>query len=100
GEEYEVNNAEFLERAWSGHLVIYANAGKIRKDSGELPKRHYGNLVDYAALLWLLKQPGPRYLMTDIAFTGPDALAARATNLLKDAEQKKRIIRFNSMHEL
>ena len=100
GDKTESTNEEYLDSQWSGHLVIYANAGKIRKNSGELPKRHCGNLVDYAALVWLLKQPGPRYLMTDMGFTGTNELMIRAMQLCKDAEQKKRITRFNSMAEL
>ena len=62
---------EKFEDLWSGNLVIYAQNGKIRKDHGlALPLRDSANLVDYQAILWLLKQPGPRYLMTDWGFTG------------------------------
>jgi hypothetical protein len=90
---------EQLEKTWTGNLMIYAQNGKIRKDRGtKLPKRHGGNLVDYHAILWLLKQPGPRYMMTDWGFTGP--LSEAAMKLLKSAEESKRIKVFPNMTRL
>lgn len=90
-----------IDALWMGDLVVYAQNGRIRKDHGEkLPKRHGGNLVDYAAILWLLKQPGPRYLMCDLGFTGTEELAAKAMRLVKTAEKQKKIIRFDNMAKL
>jgi hypothetical protein len=90
---------ELLENNWTGHLMVYAQNGKIRKDHGtDLPKRGNANLVDYQAILWLLKQPGPRYMMTDWGFTGP--LDRRATDLLKQAVDQKKITVYRSMAEL
>lgn len=97
----EVSREENLEAYWTGNLVVYAHAGRIRKDQGmKLPKRDNCNLVDYQALLWLLKQPGPRYIMTDgpNGFTGP--LKLRAAALLKESIEKKKIIQFRSMEKL
>ena len=36
-----------------------------------LPHSHYGhgNVIDYQAMVWLSKQPGPRYLLTDCGWT-------------------------------
>jgi hypothetical protein len=38
----------------------------------------HGNMIDYQAIAWLLKQPMPRYLITDRGFTGPWADAAQS----------------------
>ena len=101
GDSDDVNNPAWLEENWCGHLVVYANAGRIRSDRGcSLPFRKSGNLVDYAAILWLLKQPAPRYLVFDTGFTGTDKLMNRARKLLKDSIDKKRIILVYGLRQL
>jgi hypothetical protein len=92
---------EELECGWSGDLVIYAANGKIRKDHGAcLPKRHVGNLVDYAAIIWLLRQPAPRYMLFDKIFTGTSALIKKAKTLLEKAEAQKRITVYRHMETM
>jgi hypothetical protein len=54
-------------------------------------KAEYGvaNLIDYHAIAWLLKQPAPRYLITDVQFTGPWNLAGQ--RLLRLAQERNLI---------
>jgi hypothetical protein len=93
--------AEQLECNWTGDLVIYAANGKIRKDHGsELPRKWSGNLVDYAAIIWLLRQPAPRYMLFDRGFTGHDSMIRKARALLDKAVAQKRITVFHDMPQM
>lgn len=66
-----------------GTLAIYAQHGR-RAESIERFGR--GNSVDLWAIEWLLRQPAPRYLVTDLGFEGgPDEQEARAHLLLQSA---------------
>jgi hypothetical protein len=101
GSKEVANQPEWLEENWSGHLVVYAQGGKIRKDRGDrLPKRHGGNLVDYAAIKWLLQQPAPRYMVFDLGYTGHGTLMERASKLLQEAIRAKKIIQVPNLNEL
>jgi hypothetical protein len=76
-----------------GHLVVYAHKGKVRRDTGnELPFRGGDNLVDYNVLLWLLKQPKPRYFVTDRGWTAADWINKRLNIRLAQLEQAKQVI--------
>lgn len=66
-----------------GNIYIYAANGfrasgfnRSELESGCIngkrrPCSHYGygNVIDYQAMVWLSKQPGPRYLLTDCGWT-------------------------------
>ena len=52
-----------------GHLSIYAANGR-RANGFVNVYGGYGNLVDYQAITWLLEQPGPRWYVGDLMFTG------------------------------
>ncbi len=54
----------------SGKLLILAKDGK-RGTSFDMVG-YYGNDIDDLVIEWLLKQPGPRTLLTDLGFTCPD----------------------------
>ncbi len=59
-----------------GELVIYARDGRRAAHPGE---HEEGNTVDLESIQWLLKQEGPRLLVTDMAFCGgPQGNAERA----------------------
>jgi hypothetical protein len=93
--------AKQLEYFWSGDLVIYAANGKIRKDHGSrLPRKWCGNLVDYAAIIWLLRQPAPRYMLFDRGFTGYSSMIKKAIALLDKAVAQKRITVFHDMPQM
>lgn len=82
--------------ATHGNIYIYAVNGfrALRMPNWDILRGQKwnwggGNLIDYQALAWLLKQPGPRYMITDIECTGPWArVASKAINL---AAQRKMI---------
>jgi hypothetical protein len=52
-----------------GEVAIVAKGNRI---VSELPNRGNGNVVDYPALLWLLKQPTPHYWVCDGMVTGKE----------------------------
>ena len=81
-----------------GHLVIYAKGGKIRSARDILPFRGGGNLVDLHALEWLLKQPYPRYFVTDCDFTG--VCAKTALMLTKQSVSNGKVILVTTLEEL
>ena len=56
--------------SYTGWLYILAENGK--KVSAIPDRKGRGNDVDYQALVWLLKQPGPRVFLTDVRFCGGD----------------------------
>lgn len=78
-----------------GNLYVYAANGfraqKLPDDFRWNPSYDWGggNMIDYQATAWLLKQPGPRYLITDIMTTGPWEYPAR--NLILKAWRSKLI---------
>lgn len=64
-----------------GNIFIFAADGKRATslpDSDNSDGLGWGgdNLIDYQALRWLLRQDGPRYLITDFGFTGQFAYCA------------------------
>ncbi len=74
-----------------GTLWIYAERGKHY--SGSLPRRPGGNGVDYFALRWLLRQPGPRVFVTDGGFSGgPNEAPKKAMAVLKAAVARKEVV--------
>jgi len=50
------NQSELMDGRINGKLLSRAYYG-------------YGNVIDYQAMVWLSKQPGPRYLLTDCVWT-------------------------------
>lgn len=75
-----------------GNIFIYAANG-YRAQQGSIGPHsieHYGNgnLIDYQAIAWLIRQPAPHYLVTDMDFTGPWHTAAKslATKLVKSKD--------------
>jgi hypothetical protein len=63
-----------------GNIFVYAANGRRAKELKLSSLRYaedvkartgWANLIDYQAIAWLLKQPGPRYIITDGHFTGP-----------------------------
>lgn len=55
-----------------GNLYIYAaNGYRASMSPYSVPEYSYGNLIDYQAMCWLIKQPSPHYLVTDQGWTGP-----------------------------
>jgi hypothetical protein len=87
---------------WCGHLVVYAQKGRVRapRPAEALPFRFGGNLIDYHAIAWLLKQRAPRYLVFDGGFTGPLWLRRQGQALLDKAVMKKQIVRVWNLEEL
>lgn len=66
-----------------GTLVVFARNG-TRIDATETPCHSADNEVDAAAIEWLVQQPGPWVLVTDLRFCGGrDGQVQRAHNLLK-----------------
>lgn len=62
-----------------GNIFIYAANGyraSLHALTASYPLYGSGNVIDYQAMAWLIKQPGPRYLVTDSRFTGPWEYAA------------------------
>jgi hypothetical protein len=53
-----------------GHLSVYAANGRRAGRFGTEVYGGYGNLVDYQAISWLMDQPGPRWYVGDLHFTG------------------------------
>src|SRR5208282_4455236 len=56
-----------------GNIFIYAangyRASADRIGKGYLTHYGYGNVIDYQAMAWLIKQPAPHYLVCDKGFT-------------------------------
>lgn len=57
-------NGETIKPA-PGFMAIYANNGQRIP---AIVQRHSGNMVDLNAVRWLLNQPAPRILMSDLEF--------------------------------
>lgn len=86
----KVTDGHRVVRIWGceewGHLVIWAEKGRryVHNDSDKkLPFRGGNNIIDFHALQWLLRQPSPRYFVTDKEFTG--CMAGYATELLQSS---------------
>lgn len=78
-----------------GSLVIYAKDGK-RYAGNDIPYRDNGNGVDKQALEWLLRQPGPRTIVTDMGFCGGQQgqhIAAHAICASAVANKQLRVIK-------
>ena len=95
---YSANYDTDIPGRSEGHLVIYAKGGKIRSSREHLPFRGGANLVDLHALEWLLKQPYPRYFVTDCDFTGVCAKAALI--LTKRSLNNNKIVLTTTLEEL
>lgn len=71
---------------YDGTLVIYSKGGRSYKlTTGErLPEVYGNNVIDFQAMQWLLKQPAPRWFVSDCQFCSSattdaaEQLAARA----------------------
>jgi hypothetical protein len=73
----------------NGVLVIFAKDGRRYNADGALPEHHEGNTVDYPALRWLLRQPGPRWIVTDREFCGGAPGEKEAALLLLQANERR-----------
>jgi hypothetical protein len=69
-------------------LHIYCEKG-LRSMIEQLPRCGGGNMIDFPAIQWLLKQPGPRWFLTDGGFTGPEGAALAAHELSQNAHKRK-----------
>lgn len=99
---HSFKSGDGLETEWIGHLVIYAHHGKIRQErkNEALPFRFLANLVDLNALMWLLKQPRPRWIVTDWGFTGTSTLREACKRMLKRAIQMGQVNQVETLEEL
>lgn len=71
---------------WPGRLCIYAQHGRRIGRIPDTCQPGSGNGCDLAAVRWLLKQPGPRYLVSDLEFCGEAHNAtAEALRLVRQA---------------
>lgn len=75
----------------SGHLCIYAHNRKRFSGTSKQLSRFLigGNAVDLPALRWLLKMPGPRYIVTDLGYCGGAKGDALASHLLTESAERK-----------
>lgn len=71
-----------------GTLCVYADKGKR---AAEIKYRSGGNWVDLWALQWLLQQPGPLTLVSDLAFCGGGGQSVQAHNLLNVCCEQGRV---------
>jgi len=62
----------FYEGNGGGHVVVYSRNGTRAETCAPYPVWG-GNDIDDLALLWLLEQPEPRTLITDLGYTCPNA---------------------------
>lgn len=103
---------------WSrhGNIFIYAangyraNLSGVRGGVYSIPHYGTGNVIDYHAMAWLIKQPGPHYIVTDCGFTGPwsDAaivlfrklVAAKQLELVPDLTAMAYILEARKRHSL
>jgi hypothetical protein len=69
-------------------LHVYSEKG-LRSTVTHLPRCGGCNMIDFPAIQWLLKQPGPRWFLTDGGFTGPEGAAAAAHELSQNAHKRK-----------
>lgn len=77
-----------------GELVIYAKNGRR---ANKIAKKGGNNNVDLFALQWLLKQPGPRYIITDGGFCGgPHGQAEAAMIMLDNARRAGKVTQITS----
>ncbi|MDE1941109.1 MAG: hypothetical protein KGI66_03245 [Patescibacteria group bacterium] len=84
-----------------GYITIIAKHGMVITDVTPLAKKmelRGFNLIDYQALQWLLREPGPRYMVTDIAFTG--VLARKAEIALNNAVKARQVTQCWSIERL
>ncbi|MDE1940618.1 MAG: hypothetical protein KGI66_00675 [Patescibacteria group bacterium] len=84
-----------------GYITIIAKHGMVITDVAPLTKKlelRAFNLIDYQALQWLLKEPGPRYMVTDIGFTG--VLARKAEIALNNAVKTRQVTQCWSIERL
>lgn len=60
------------DKARHGNIFIYAANGyrASAKNLKSTPRYGTGNVIDYHAMAWLIKQPAPHYLVCDRRFTG------------------------------
>jgi hypothetical protein len=79
-----------------GNIYIYAANGyraSAPSIAASAPDYGGGNMIDYQALAWLLKQPAPRYMVTDSRYTGPWARAALRLEAKLVASKEVQVVR-------
>lgn len=85
--------------AGSGVLAIWSRGGKHYNGVDGLPIFH-GNAIDLPAIVWLLKQEGPRVMVTDRGFCGgPEGADMMAHTILGRAELRKQVTVIESLSE-
>jgi len=87
---------------YNGTLAIYSEKGRRYKHQGggKLPFRYGENYIDFPALQWLLKQPAPRYFVTDTGWTGDDSFRKATDELFKGALKNKQFIHCHDLDML
>lgn len=90
-----------------GSIFIYAANGYranvsalVTSDYGirGLPEYGSGNVIDYQVMAWLLKQPAPRYLVTDQGWTGPWVPAC--SGLARKLKASRQVTIVPNLHEM
>jgi hypothetical protein len=84
-----------------GAIFVFAANGRRALSIPDHPYWGEDNYIDYQAIRWLLKQPAPRYLVTDFRFTG--SWNGHAHQLCAKAFQRKLltpVINLDEMAEL
>ena len=80
--------------AHHGNIYIYAaNGYRAQCETigyGACPDWGNGNMIDYQAMCWLIKQPAPHYLVTDQGWTGPWSENCR--QLITKLRESKQVI--------
>lgn len=82
---------------FEGQMYVYARNGK-RAD--HTPIEGADNSVDGPALKWLLKEPGPRYFVTDIEFCGAGQLSYLAIAHFESCVRNGSIEHINSIDDV
>ena len=80
-----------------GNIYIYAANGYRASFNGHslrssCPEYGGGNVIDYHAMAWLIKQPAPHYLVTDERWTGYFAHCGASANLCAKLKASKQLI--------
>lgn len=78
----------------AGALFVAAENGKVYQGSARsLPTAGRGNSVDYWALKWLLRQPGPHIFVTDRGFCGGPADQHRAAEAILRPLERRGVVK-------
>lgn len=92
---YYSANSDSVGPSSKGWLVLYSYKGKRWapiEPRERLPNFHGANLVDFAALQWLMKQQMNRYFITDGGFTGCYSLSNATKELVDRGLERKQLI--------